>query len=99
MSEKKSDPAIASAHEWLQQVSAELDQDPAVIRQLTGELLDLTRDVAHGPSRPAAPLTAFLVGFASGRQLQDEPTTAESVDTARGRIAQVLRMLETDTES
>lgn len=30
-------------------------------------VLDLARDVAHGVMRPAAPLTAYLVGVAVGR--------------------------------
>jgi Domain of unknown function (DUF6457) len=30
-------------------------------------VLDLARDAAHGVARPAAPLTAFLVGVAVGR--------------------------------
>lgn len=30
-------------------------------------LLDLTKTVAHGVARPAAPLTAFLVGYAAAR--------------------------------
>ena len=31
------------------------------------EVLDLARDVAHGVARPAAPLTAYLVGVAVGQ--------------------------------
>lgn len=30
-------------------------------------LLDMTKDVAHGVARPAAPLTAFLVGYAAAQ--------------------------------
>jgi hypothetical protein len=30
-------------------------------------VLDLTRDVAHGVARPAAPLTAYLLGVAVGQ--------------------------------
>jgi hypothetical protein len=30
-------------------------------------VLDLARDVAHGVMRPAAPLTAYLLGIAVGR--------------------------------
>jgi hypothetical protein len=30
-------------------------------------VLDLARDVAHGVVRPAAPLTAFVLGLAVGR--------------------------------
>jgi len=32
-----------------------------------GTVLDLARDTAHGVMRPAAPLTAYLVGIAVGR--------------------------------
>lgn len=36
-------------------------------------LLDLARDAAHGVTRPAAPLTAYIAGLAvgSGRSLED----------------------------
>ena len=34
---------------------------------LRDELLDLTRDVAHGVARIAGPLTCYLVGVAVGR--------------------------------
>ena len=36
-------------------------------------LLDLARDAAHGVTRPAAPLTAYIAGVAvgSGRTLED----------------------------
>ena len=35
----------------------------------TRAVLDLSRDAAHGVARPAAPLTAYLVGMAVGRGL------------------------------
>ena len=45
---------------WLAEAADALGVDrDAMQRDL---LLDLTRDVAHGVARPAAPLTAFLVG-------------------------------------
>nr|WP_304503617.1 DUF6457 domain-containing protein [Corynebacterium lemuris] len=85
---------MSEAKAWLEQVSGELGLSPAVIEELLHDLLDLTRDVAHGPSRPAAPLTAFLVGLASGRALAadapDEGTVAES----RENIARVLELLD-----
>jgi hypothetical protein len=50
---------------WLAAAADALGIDRgAVQRDL---LLDLTRDVAHGVARPAAPLTAFLVGLAAGK--------------------------------
>jgi Domain of unknown function (DUF6457) len=53
--------------EWTAAVCAELGLDggAADLRAV----LDLTRDVAHGVARPAAPLTAYLVGVAVGRGL------------------------------
>lgn len=49
---------------WLDTVAAALGLDGPVDRDL---VLDLTRDVAHNVARPAAPVTAFLVGLAAGR--------------------------------
>ena len=63
MTEDK-DP-IQTAHEWLEEAATTLGLDPHDATALVRELLDLTKDVAHNRSRPAAPLTAFLVGLAS----------------------------------
>ena len=48
-------------------------------------VLDLARDVAHGVVRPAAPLTAYLVGVAVGRGA-DPATAAAAVTAARQRL-------------
>lgn len=79
---------------WLDAVSTELGVEPAVIQEMMTELLDLTRDVAHGPSRPAAPLTAFLVGLASGRALGHDAGQDAVVDKTREHIEQVLELLK-----
>lgn len=51
--------------EWIDAVCKELGLDREMIdRDL---VLDLARDVAHGVARPAAPLTAYLLGLAVGR--------------------------------
>jgi hypothetical protein len=50
---------------WTATVCEALNLDPASVDQAL--LLDLTKDVAHGVARPAAPLTSFLVGLAAGR--------------------------------
>jgi hypothetical protein len=50
---------------WTATVCEALHLDPASVDQTL--LLDLTKDVAHGVARPAAPLTSFLVGLAAGR--------------------------------
>ncbi|MFF5246846.1 DUF6457 domain-containing protein [Streptosporangium sp. NPDC000095] len=50
--------------EWTALVCQELGIDPATVDR--DEVLDLTREVAHGVARPAAPLTAYLLGVAQG---------------------------------
>jgi hypothetical protein len=51
-------------HEWINEAKTELGIDLDV--DIPG-LLDMTKTVAHGVARPAAPLTAFLVGYAAAR--------------------------------
>lgn len=57
--------AMSTLDEWLAD-SAEALSLPAVPIpvDLRDELLDLTRDVAHGVARIAGPLTCYLVGLA-----------------------------------
>jgi hypothetical protein len=63
--------------EWAAVVCADLGIDAAFAD--SGTVLDLARDVAHGVARPAAPLTAYLVGVAVGRGL--------SLPEAAGRVS------------
>ncbi len=65
--------------EWTAVVCAALDLDPTGSdeRQL---VLDLARDVAHGVLRPAAPLSAYLLGLAVGRGA--DPSAAAAKITA-----------------
>jgi hypothetical protein len=49
---------------WTEAACAELGIDPAAADVRT--VLDLAREVAHQVERPAAPLTAFLLGLAVG---------------------------------
>lgn len=65
MSKSPDDKAVQTAHEWLAEAAQALDLPPDHATRHIRALLDLTRDVAHNRSRPAAPLTAFLVGLAS----------------------------------
>jgi hypothetical protein len=54
--------------EWVTAVVRELGIEDALEREgVVDMVLDLTSDVAHGVSRPGAPVTAFLVGVAAGR--------------------------------
>ena len=51
--------------EWAETACRELGLDPASLDVKL--VLDLARDVAHGVARPAAPLTAYLLGVAVGQ--------------------------------
>jgi hypothetical protein len=54
--------------QWLSRLGAELGTDDVVLDEAAiTELLDLTREAAHGVERVAGPLTTFLVGVAVGR--------------------------------
>lgn len=77
---RKDDPKkMERMHAWVAAVESELGIEPEVMEQVKGPMLALIGKVAHGPSRPGAPLTAFLIGLAAGRG------TGESLDL----IAQV----------
>jgi hypothetical protein len=47
-------------------------------------ILDLARDVAHGVDRPAAPLTAYLLGLAVGQGHSLEASAAKISELAAG---------------
>jgi hypothetical protein len=55
---------MTTLHSWAETACAELgvQADDGVIRTV----LDLARDVAHQVERPAAPVSAFLLGLAVG---------------------------------
>ncbi len=56
---------MSTVDEWTETACRELGLDPASLD--TKLVLDLARDVAHGVARPAAPLTAYLLGVAVGQ--------------------------------
>lgn len=59
---------MSTLDDWIAQASNALDLPPdSISAELRDELLDLTRDVAHGVARIAGPLTCYLVGVAVGR--------------------------------
>jgi hypothetical protein len=75
----KDDPEVmARMHAWLHVVEQEVGLDASLLSALESSLLELISDVAHGPSRPGAPLTAFLVGVGVGRGA-DGPVLIERV--------------------
>jgi hypothetical protein len=70
--------------DWTATVCEALNLDPAAVDQAL--LLDLTKDVAHGVARPAAPLTSFLIGLAAGRD-------GGSLDDVRRAVAAVAGLI------
>jgi hypothetical protein len=73
--------------EWTAAVCRELGLPESIDAQgLTAVVLDMTKDVAHEVARPAAPVTAFLVGLAAGR--------AEGASAVPGLAAQVSGMAQ-----
>lgn len=80
---------------WAALVSAELGIPAEVLAQVSGPLLDMVRDVAHQVNRPSAPLTAFLVGLASGSSAVTEGTDlAVEVQTRLEHVARLIAAWE-----
>ena len=64
--------------EWVELVCRELNiADVVAPAAMQSRVLDMSRDVAHGVARPAAPLTAYLLGVAAGRTSDPEATADE----------------------
>jgi hypothetical protein len=77
--------AMSTLEEWMTTVRAELALDGdgvADLRVVQAVILDLARDAAHGVARPAAPLTAYLVGVAVGRGAPLGETAARIAELA-----------------
>jgi hypothetical protein len=56
---------MSTLDDWIADAAQALALPPAPIPvDLRNELLDLTRDVAHGVARIGGPLTCYLVGLA-----------------------------------
>jgi len=69
--------------DWLVDVCAVLGLDRADLD--VDLVLGLARDVAHGVARPAAPLTAYLLGLAVGRGASAGSAVATITDLAASR--------------
>ena len=86
---------LASTHDWLNAVSEELGVSPDLTRKAVGPVLTMTANVAHnGPSRPAAPTTAFVLGFAAGQKLGPVETDEESLAVVNELIGKIDALLE-----
>ena len=71
---------------WMARVATLLDVDPHEV--LTSELLDLTRDVAHGVERKSAPLTTFLLGYAAGKDSLNPEEVRKLIETVSNAVAE-----------
>jgi len=80
------DPA-PDIREWVASVARQLNLDLVDQDALVTDVLDLTADVAHGVSRPAAPVTAFLVGLAAGGAADPAAAVAEHAAAVRDLAA------------
>lgn len=69
--------------EWLDTLSEQLGTDYRIDEESMHILLDLARDAAHEITRPAAPLTAFLVGVAVGRGQSLGAVAAQATELAQ----------------
>ena len=58
---------MSTLDDWTAAVVAELGIADLIDGRTRDLVLDMTKDVAHGVARPAAPLTAYLMGLAAGR--------------------------------
>lgn len=57
--------------DWVVARCAELGLDPGAVD--IHEIHDLTREVAHRHARPLAPVAAYLLGMARGRDTAPDP--------------------------
>ena len=71
---------------WMARVATLLDVDSHEV--LTSELLDLTREVAHGVERKSAPLTTFLLGYAAGKDSLSPDEVRKLIETISNAVAE-----------
>lgn len=65
---------------WVEHLCHELGVDPSAVE--IRALLDMTRDVAHRVDRPAAPVSAFVVGLAAAAAGGDAEAVRRACATA-----------------
>lgn len=74
--------SVARMDQWLQTACDVLDLNPELVDKSSDALLEMVRVIAHGPSRPAAPLSAFLVGYAAGKTGAEPAEMAKRLEAA-----------------
>ena len=73
---------MSALEEWAEVVCLEFDVPAGSVDARV--ILDMARDVAHGVDRPAAPLTAYLLGLAVARGHPLEASAARISELAAG---------------
>jgi Domain of unknown function (DUF6457) len=74
--------AMNALDRWAEVVCFEFSLSPDSVDARV--VLDMARDVAHGVDRPAAPLTAYLLGLAVAQGHPLEATAARISELASG---------------
>jgi molybdopterin-guanine dinucleotide biosynthesis protein A len=83
---KGSDAMDQITQMWLARVATLLNVDQHEV--LTAELLDLTREVAHGVERKSAPLTTFLLGYAAGKDSLTPEEVSKLIEAVSNAVAE-----------
>ena len=84
---------MSTLDDWIMRAAGDLGLPPdSITADLRTELLDVTRDVAHGVARVAGPLTCYLIGVAVGRG--DPPHAA--LATLKASAGRSRRRRQTD---
>ncbi len=73
--------ARGTLDEWVDAVRIAFDIEHEVDRN---RILDLAREVAHNVARPAAPLTAYLLGLVVGAGGDLDDAAARIIELAQG---------------
>ncbi|WP_185173932.1 DUF6457 domain-containing protein [Rothia nasimurium] len=81
------------ARDFLAGLATHLNLDPALMEQAMPHLLGMTKHVAHGVVRPAAPLAAFLVGYAAA-QAESQADAGQAGERVRSALAQVETLID-----
>ncbi|HEU5419449.1 MAG TPA: DUF6457 domain-containing protein [Streptosporangiaceae bacterium] len=73
---------MTNIENWIQAACAELNLAPDAVPIRT--VLDLARDAAHQVERPAAPVSAFILGLAAGSGQDPADAAARLSELAAG---------------
>jgi len=74
---------------WLDRLAEALGVEPLTPEE-TGEILRVSRDVAHGVERRYAPLASFLLGAATERASRAGGPPDEAFRVAVGRLRELI---------